>query len=283
VAGAALLAAHICLLVTFAHLMKWSELRGADRAVVVGLNYLVAALGGLVWYLASGAPALLVETLFIGAASGIVYVAGLYLYVALIASSGVCIATSIIRLSVVAPLLAAVLYWREQPTPGQILGAVLVLVALPLLSGPWRGSDKPLGGGALLLLPALLFTSGSAQVLSKAFASLGAPAQLPLYTLILFSTAMVGALLPFVRQRPVLMGQHVALGVALGLANLLGNAALLMALQRLPGVVVFPVASSGGLVLAVLSSLVIWGERLQRPAQGGVALAVVALALIGSG
>jgi drug/metabolite transporter (DMT)-like permease len=59
---------------------------------------------------------------------------GLFHVFPLIRLRGVSIATAATRLSVVIPILAAVLLWGEQPNGLQTTGALLALISLPLLA-----------------------------------------------------------------------------------------------------------------------------------------------------
>ena len=71
-------------------------------------------------------------------------------------------------------------------------------------------------------------------------------------------------------------------GLVLGALNVLINLFLLGALEQLPGAIVFPVSSAGGVLLVTVSSAFLWRERLGRAALSGVAVSIVALILINS-
>ena len=74
--------------------------------------------------------------------------------------------------------------------------------------------------------------------------------------------------------------KDLGLGLLLGATNLASNLCLLAALRALPSAVVFAVASSAGVVLAAVTGVLVWRERLSRPAAGGVALAALAVVLL---
>jgi len=71
-------------------------------------------------------------------------------------------------------------------------------------------------------------------------------------------------------------------GLVLGTLNVLINLLLLGALEQLPGAIVFPVSSAGGVLLVTVSSAFLWRERLGRVVLSGVAVSMLALALINS-
>jgi len=69
-------------------------------------------------------------------------------------------------------------------------------------------------------------------------------------------------------------------GLALGTVNLVGNFFLLLALAHLPGIIVFPVASSMNIVLTTLVAAWAWGERIGRWGVAGMATAVLAVVFL---
>jgi drug/metabolite transporter (DMT)-like permease len=66
----------------------------------------------------------------------------------------------------------------------------------------------------------------------------------------------------------------------MGFFNVTSILALLIALERVPGVVVFPVQASGGLLLNTLFAAVFWHERFVRRTLVGMGIAGVGLALV---
>jgi multidrug transporter EmrE-like cation transporter len=70
------------------------------------------------------------------------------------------------------------------------------------------------------------------------------------------------------------------LGVALGLCNALGNQFLVLALGRVPGMLVYPFHSAVGLLISVVYSRLAWSERIRAPEAVGIALALGSVVLI---
>jgi multidrug transporter EmrE-like cation transporter len=69
-------------------------------------------------------------------------------------------------------------------------------------------------------------------------------------------------------------------GGLVGAFNIGGNLSTLLALSTLPGAVVFPLVSSGGLLLVMVLSRLIFRERLNRLNLLGVVLTLLAVVLI---
>jgi multidrug transporter EmrE-like cation transporter len=74
--------------------------------------------------------------------------------------------------------------------------------------------------------------------------------------------------------------QDVYIGLVLGGANLTTNVLLLAALRELPSAVVFSVSSAASVMLAAVTGVMFWRERLNRVATSGVLLATAAVVLL---
>ena len=72
--------------------------------------------------------------------------------------------------------------------------------------------------------------------------------------------------------------QDTVFGLALAVPNYLSTRFLLLALGRLPAVVVFPTFSVGTIVLVTLAGLVFFREKL--PGRKAVALVIILAALV---
>ena len=230
-----------------------------------------------------------------GAVNGAQYQLTYQLMYVLFGLVGVAVTTSIMRLSVVVPVVASIAVWGEWPNAPQAVGLGLAGLALPLLSG--GGGTAQVGRVARLrssvLIAGTVLVSGCGLLAAKAFAELGRPEQRPVYVLACYAVATVLSLVAW-PARGRMQGartvtareawkRSVALGTLVGVTNIAQIWVLLPALERVPGVIAFPVASAGGLALAVVGAWALWRERLSRRAAAGVALALGAAALANAG
>jgi glucose uptake protein GlcU len=130
-----------------------------------------------------------------------------------------------------------------------------------------------------LLLPLFLVT-GMGQLANRIFSG-GAPAANTfLFLAALFCGAAVSAAVAQALRPVRPHREDLLLGVLLGAVNLTTNVFLLLALRALPSTVVFSVSSVATVVLATLTGVLVWRERLQRPAMVGVAAAALAVVLL---
>jgi drug/metabolite transporter (DMT)-like permease len=311
------LALHIAGNAAFLLLVRVARGRRFDYPLAGLTNYATAALLAalaLVWL---GPPAPDPRAAAFGAANGAQYQVTFILMYALYGLLGVAVTSSLLRLSIVVPVLASIVLWGEWPTAAQGLGLLLAAAALPLLSAPPRGraviAGEPGAPGApgaprrpavLALGAATLLISGIGLLAAKAFAELDRPEQRPVYVLAVYAvaTALAGAAWPWrrrFRERPGAGkppfgaagaapppdadsgrgARSLALGALIGVVNIGQIWALLPALAQVPGVLAFPLSAAGGLALATLGARVLWHERLGRQAALGIGLAMLAAAL----
>ena len=274
------LALHVAGSVSFGHVMKWALRRNCSLVAVGAANYVVAASLSLLLALVGHGAGLTFRGMAAGILGGLSYVVSYYFYYQSIRLTGVSISTAVIRLSVLPAVAASIAVWGERPGTHQVAGILLVLAALPLLSQQPGDKAANLAGPVWGWLLALFATTSGGSLAAKLFQEGGTPLAKPFLLAVWFGTAAVVALAALRAQRLRPSRHDLPLGLLLGSVNVVGNFALLAALEHLPGAIVFPVASAGGVMLVVVTSAALWGERLSRLALAGVALAVPALALM---
>lgn len=219
-------------------------------------------------------------TLGMGAAAGFFYVSALVLMQTSVHRNGAGLTSAFARLGLVISLLVSVLFFGERPAALQFAGVGLVLAALALINADGKGGSRQ--GFWLLLLT--LLCSGGADAMSKVFEELGNPAEDTRFFFWLFVTALLLtvclALWERKRTGKKLMLREFAAGAAVGIPNYFSSYLLLRALQSLPAFLVFPVFSTGTILLVLLAGLLLFRERLTKRQALGVGLILAALVLL---
>ncbi len=268
----------------FVLVMRGAQRCGHNVVAAGAINYVVATgLYSVLWALGDRAP-LSRPTLLIGLAGGTCYVMGFLILMRVMSARGVALAAAAERIGVIVPVVMSVGVWGERPTAPQVIGIALAVVALPLVglartAPAQRGVERR----ELAMVLALVVTGGGAMLAIKAFQMTQLPAERDGYFLVHFGTAMLGAWIVWGLRRRTLRRTDLPFGVALGVCNALVGITLLLALERLPGSVVFPVVSASTLALVTLLATLAWREPLGRLGALGLGLALVATALIGGG
>lgn len=264
----------------FALILRQTQRREMDQMAVMFVNYVVAsALGfGLALYLREGPVS--PSTPGMAAVAGVVYIATYLTIIHSMELRGVAIANAITRLSILIPMLAAVLLWHERPHGAQIAGAALALGALPLLSLDKAGTLAPLRKRQIALLLALFALNGAVLLTTKWFQSTGREGERWLYFGMLYGCSAVVSLVLWLGWSRRLGGLELRWGTYLGGANILTQGALIMALGVLPGAAVFPTFAALGLAFTAGFAAVAWKEMPGLLGRVGIAVAVAAVVLI---
>jgi len=101
-----------------------------------------------------------------------------------------------------------------------------------------------------------------------------------IYLLASYMTAMIlGGSIMLVKPQETSHSDR-SVGFLMGIAGTLSMIFLLIALQHLPGIVVFPVRNLGNLALTGFVSIIAWRERLSRSQWLGIILSLTAIWLI---
>lgn len=244
----------------------------ANYATALALSVAMA----LVWGVSSISPL----TLGLGFVTGFLYIGGMFLGMTMIGRRGASIAVSASQLSVLIPVSMSVALYGENLKWSQFLGVTLALVSLPLLAAKGGKDGGTPDRGTLALLAAMLLVQGFAQLSSKVLVASGLEAERSAFFLAVFTSATLVTVPVALRHRREVGAADFGYGAVVGVCNIGGNLSILLALVALPGAVVFPLVSSGGLLLVTTLAALIFRERVGRVNALGMALTLLAVVLI---
>ena len=188
---------------------------------------------------------------------------------------GVVLTSVFSRLGVLVPTLLAITVFGEVPTPLQLTGVVLAVLAILLMNGR--------KGQAIRIQPALvlmLLLSGSCDGMSKVYQQVGEPALTEHFLVCSFLAALVYniALVLYKKERP--RPVDLLFGMALGVPNYFVARFLLKAVSRIPAVIVYPSFSVGSIILLTAAGVLFFHERLTRRQEAAMAVILAALVLL---
>ncbi len=261
-----------------------------DRFQLLTVNYLCAAglALGLSGFKLGELNADIVVAVSVGALLGILFIVTFALYSLATEMSGLVIATSVARISLVVPFVFSWLYWQESPDGLQLAGLPCAIVSLVLLSATRRSVTSQGHRTSFLstiTLVSLFVAAGATDTSLKLFEeSFSGIVSRPIFLFAVFASAfVVGCLIVARNGKPVegKTGRLVLVyGVVLGMVNFGSVEFFLEALSQLPGTVAFPfnhvAIVLGGTVLGVA----VWSESLNRYNLLGLVLAAAALVLL---
>ncbi len=264
--------------------LKVNETRGGHRFVVAGTNYMLAALLALI----AGYPDdlhIAPQWIGISALAGLGFISGFWLLMVGLKEIGLAIPTSAARLSMLVPVSGSILLLGEQPGVAQIAGIAAGVAAFALLGLAQRGAAEPMAGErrlnlrALLILVTIFCIVGTTDFTMKLAQYNGVSGNA--MALVIFITASLICWGIVAAKRPRVAGRDILTGVALGIPNYFSVYFLLAALRHLDASAVFPTVSAGAVVTITLVAVTFWRERPNRTAWMGIALAALAVALLG--
>jgi len=274
--------------VSVSAILKINESRGGCRMVVAGMNYVVATLLAFMMSMTSGISKLDIgaEWIGLGLASGVGFVAGFLMLMRGLKEIGLAIPTSAARLSMLIPVTGSIIVFNEQPSALQIAGIIAGILAFVLLGaaqrrgrGKQRAEGSNLDLGAIGVLVAIFAIVGTTDFSMKIAQANGIDSDaLAFY---IFLSASFTCWLWVAIRRMQVTGRDVLLGALLGIPNYFSVYFLLLALGRLDASVVFPSVSAGAVVLVTIVAIIFWKEHPNRIAWFGIALAAIAVALLG--
>lgn len=258
--------------------IRASQGRVAGRFSMMAANYLTALTAAMVWMgpanvIPRGDGAAL--ALGMGAVNGFFYAGGIWLMQRNVEKNGVVLPSAFSRLgALLVPLTLAVTWFGEVPRTVQAVGVVFAVGAI--LSINYDKNQVRVTSRALLLW--LLLNDGCATAMSKIFKEIGVGSQTDRFVFCTFCSAFVISLCLLVKkgERPGL--PELGFGILLGLPNFLATRFLLMALERVPAFIAYPIRGVGGILFVTLAGVLLFGERLKR--RQWVSLGAICAALV---
>ena len=257
--------------------MRLSEKHRQNPISMLAVNYLVCSLLAVAfsgqWTLFpkdAGLP----TTLLLGGICGALFLSSFMLLQWNVSRNGVALPATFMKLGVLVPTLLSALVFGEELTLLRILGVVVAVAAILLM----QDKAQKEAGGSMLGLIALLLSGGLSDFMSKLYEELGAPNLKDQFLLYTFLVALILSVALCLIRKQSLCWQDVLFGVLLSVPNYLSTRFLLLSLNHLPAVVVFPSFSAGTIVLATLAGILLFKEKLTL--RKGLALLVILAALV---
>ena len=217
-------------------------------------------------------------TLICGCIGGLFFVTALVGMQSSVRVNGAILTAAFSRLGLLVPLLISIFVFGEKPGGWQIAGLVCVFAAMWLIGG----KEESQAGIRFALLLFVLIFCGSGDAMAKIFEHTGKSEQDALYIFFVFLTAAILTLLLLIREYRV-TGKRTAMrdmaaGIAVGIPNYFSSLMLLKALEKLPAILVYPVFSTGAILVVTLLGALLFGERPGK--RQWIALGIILAALV---
>lgn len=263
--------------------VKAASIRKRDMIYVGGLNYIAAALLCGAWLagrhvIGGGAVSVGRSGAVFGTLNGVGYFAAYFFLVKGIQHQGLAATRAVGGLAVLLPVLASMLVWGEQPSVEQGVGALVAAFSAALLDSR-RNLLGEIKRGMWIQMLFFFMLSGGSRVAAKAFNEAEAPDEKLFYTLMVYVSSGLFSvvMLAFHKRKP--RAEEFFWGLCVGTCNMLQVVFMLRALEEIPGIIAFPTAAAGGLIVSSLSAAAL-GERPSGRVWSGVGASAAAVILL---
>lgn len=258
--------------------MRLSSGRVKAGFSMLAVNYVTCMLLGL-WY--AGFQILpqkgeVPAVVGMGAVNGILYLLGFVLLQYNTRKNGVVLSSVFIRLGLLVPMVLSVCLFKEIPTLGQGIGFLLAVGAILLIN---YEKGALLSGNKLPLI-LMLLCGGSGDAMSKVFEMYGPAAGGDQFLCYTFISALLLCLVLVLRNKERPDKNALFFGVLVGVPNFFSAKFLLMALGKLPAVIVYPTFSVATILVVTLAGVCLFRERLQKRQWAALAVILAALVLL---
>jgi len=218
-------------------------------------NYLMAALFSY-FVLPPGNLSLPLFDLGFGLLSGVFFLLTFWILQRSIVVNGMSLSAGVARISVIIPILIAVIWFREGLTALNVLGIALGLTAFALKTNP-----KELRN--LFWIIALFLFAGLTDASLKIYKELGSGAE-PAFVFLIFCSAFALTLLVILLGKIPIDRKSLLLGCVLGIPNRFSTVFFLKGLDDVPAEIAYPVVAVGGLLLIIICDIAFWHKKATR-------------------
>ncbi|MBE6107797.1 MAG: hypothetical protein E7192_04080 [Erysipelotrichaceae bacterium] len=234
--------------------MRLSETKTKYPLALLAANYLMCSMIALVY--CSSFVADISLTAF-GIFSGCFYLGSFILMQYNIQQNGVVLSSTFMKLGVLVPIVASMLFFKEMPTTTQCFGLFLAVVAIVLLKGK---SDQQ----KLMLLPliALLVGGGLTDFTSKIFEQLFVSEWKDMFLFLTFFSAMILCIGLMMLKKQKMTKSELLYGFLIGIPNYFSARFLLLSLSSVDAIIAYPTYSVATILLVTLLGNVLFHEHL---------------------
>jgi drug/metabolite transporter (DMT)-like permease len=210
----------------------------------------------------------------IGSACGMLYYFGFFFYQKAVRISGAAMSSAFGKIGIIIPILLSAVIWKEYPALLAVAGIVLALMAILVNYFDFKSFNFNNLHPVLIIFS---IVSGLGSLANKVFQKYCLTEHEFIFMFFIFVSALLLSLKATLREKKP--DRHEVLtGLMLGIPNTLTSFFLIRALFSLPAYIVFPMSSAGGIVFALVFSLIFFKDKPTK--KQAVTIAMIAAALV---
>ncbi len=260
--------------------MRLSEKHITNQMGMFMANYAICILLSMVFMNQSTDYGIAQSDIFIiglGILSGILYLVSFEFLKFNMQHNGIVLASTFMKLGVLIPTIMAIIIFHELPTWTQLLGVILSLVAIVMIHFE---KDAMKNGNKKIWLLLLLILSGFTDSMANIYDKIGVANGKDSYLLITFLTAFVLALVLAIRGKQKITKKDLLFGMLIGVPNYFSARFLLLALNGMAAVLVYPMYSVVTMIVISIIGILVFKESVSRRKLGAIAIIICALCLL---
>lgn len=212
----------------------------------------------------------------LGLVNGVLYLLGFVLLQVSVKRNGVVLSATFMKLGLLVPMVVSILFFGEMPKILQITGFVLAVAAIILINFEKEQSTMGFKIGLILLLLA----GGGGDAMSKIFEELGNNELSEQFLFYTFAAALILCTMLVLYKKEKLDKFTIVYGLLIGIPNYFSARFLLLALNKLPAVLVYPTYSVATLMVITLAGVCFFKERLGKRQWSAIGIILIALVML---
>ncbi|MBN2828938.1 MAG: hypothetical protein JXR56_01310 [Candidatus Cloacimonetes bacterium] len=243
--------------IAIANLLKLYQKKDSKSPIIVIFlgNYLFAAIFSFM-LVAPLPDRITLKEIVSGFVFGILFITSFLAYQRNIRINGISLSVSIMRLSLLIPVVLAAVFFKESLNLLNYLGIALVLVVFLLM-----GKQKDRANLYWLLF--LFISVGFAESGMKVYKSFSLNSD-AFFLLIVFTSATVIALLLCLIQKKRIINKYLLWGIILGIPNQLTALLFMKSLDSIPSIIAYPTLAGGVVIGSIATDTFFWKSRFKR-------------------
>ncbi|MAW30553.1 MAG: hypothetical protein CMD15_01410 [Flavobacteriales bacterium] len=259
---------------------KEFEKRNINTHQAITFNYLTASIIAILLY---GNPICLTDIvntswIYPTIALGIFFVVMFNIMAKTTQQLGISIASIASKMSLVIPVIAALLFQRNiNLSIYNYIGILLALIAIFLTFKKKQKTQKSLKIAVFLFFGAGILDSFLDYIREKHLESIN---DFNLFIILIFFIAFFTGFVIIIFNRNKISFKNIIGGVLLGIPNYFSIYFVLLSLESLGGAVVFPVLNIGVVLISTIISYLVYKENLNKENWFGIVLACVSIFLL---
>lgn len=216
-------------------------------------------------------------TFALGVISGVMYLANFLFYKYNMKCNGIVMSATFMKLGVLVPTIMAVAVFGELPRWTQVAGILVAVGAIVLINFEKNAFSE---SKHMLWLLFLLLLSGLTDSMANVFDKVGDASQKDAYLLATFGTAFVVAVSLVCVTRTKAAAKDIIFGALIGVPNYFSSRFLLLALQDVEAVLVYPTYSVATMITITVVGILVFHEHVSKKKLCALGLIMLALVLL---